>query len=132
MMEACFNTIVTLFRKCQEVNIMVSLNNTSNIVLLKNHIVIFCYIQFTCSLCVLFIQLATGEQLAIFFQLKDNTSSPTLRACVVAVIGAIGKTSLISPQPEQFILLKVFGSLQDTISISLSLSPSPCSLSFHV
>ena len=106
MMEACLNTIVSLSRKCQEANIIVSLNNSSNIRVLgvlRNHVI---YLH---VLCVLFIQLATGEQLAIFFQLKDNASSPALRACVVAVIGAIGRTSLIASQPEQFILLEVFG-----------------------
>ena len=59
-----------------------------------------------------FFQMAIGEELTIFFQLKDNASSPTLRACVVAVIGAIGKTSLVTSQPERFTLLEVFGSPQ--------------------
>ena len=54
MMEACLNTIVTLSRKCQEANIIVSLNNINNIIL-RNHIVIYCYIQFTCSMCLVYL-----------------------------------------------------------------------------
>ena len=47
MMEACLNTIVTLSRKCQEANIIVSLNNSSNIRVLRNHVI---YLHVLCVL----------------------------------------------------------------------------------